>query len=107
MAGTSMGVLRRRVLRFAGVGLLLALLGVPIALTGHHHDSLGAASAESCAVCGALGGAATALLRTPPQLVLQVREYAQPSSVISAPASRTVVTQSARGPPALLVSRFA
>ena len=87
-----------RALRSAGVWLLLALLAVPLAASGHHHEPLRTA-ADSCTQCAAVGSLSAASLQATPQLTVVVCGYAHHTASPSATGSRVVLAQSARAPP--------
>ena len=87
-----------RALRCAGVWLLLALLAVPLAASGHHHEPLRAA-ADSCTQCAAVGSLSAASLHATPQLTVVVCGTPHHAASPTAPGSRVVLAQSARAPP--------
>ena len=87
-----------RALRCAGVWLLLALLAVPLAASGHHHEPLRAA-ADSCTQCAAVGSLSAASMQATPQLTVVVCGTRITPRRRTAPGSRVVLAQSARAPP--------
>jgi hypothetical protein len=87
-----------RALRCAGVWLLLALLAVPLAASGHHHEPL-RPTADSCTQCAAVGSLSAASLQAAPQLTVVVCGYAHHPAAPTASGSRLVLAQSARAPP--------
>ena len=94
-----MSPLSRRALRHAGVWLLLALLAVPLAMSGHRHEPLHA-KADSCVLCAAVGSVAAAAVQATPQLTVVLEAWAHRSPARRAPDERSVVARPARGPPA-------
>jgi hypothetical protein len=88
----------RRVLRHAGAWMLLALLAVPLAMSGHRHEPLHP-QADSCALCAAVGSVAAAAVQASPQLTIVLQASAHRPPVRLAPADRPVVARPARGPP--------
>jgi hypothetical protein len=99
MANAFMPSLRRRALRYTGIGLLLALLAVPFALSGHHHGPLQAGASDACSLCATLGHAAATSLQALPQIALLEREFSHQSVPTRASARAHRVAQPARGPP--------
>jgi hypothetical protein len=92
-----MGSLPVRALRCVGVWVLLALLAVPLAASGHHHEPL--RTAADCTQCAAVGSLSAASLHAAPQITFVVCAYAHQPLSQSAPDSVFAVAHAARAPP--------
>ena len=101
-----MSLLSRRLLRCAGVWLLLALLAVPLVVSGHCHEPLHA-KADSCALCAAVGSISVAAVQAAPQLTVVLEASAHHALARRAPRERTTVASPARAPPLALLSSLA
>ena len=101
-----MSSLSRRVVRHAGVWLLLALLAVPLAMSGHRHEPL-QAKADSCALCAAVGSVAAAAVQAAPQLTLVLEASVHHPVARRAPDECTAVARPARAPPTAVLPSLA
>jgi hypothetical protein len=99
MACALMPSLRRRALRYTGIGLLLALLAVPLALSGHHHGPLQAGASDVCSFCATVGHGSATSLQALPQISRLEREFAHQPAPARPPGRAHRVAQPARGPP--------
>ena len=93
-----------RALRCVGVWVLLALLAVPLAASGHHHEPLRTA-ADSCTQCAAVGSLSAASLHAAPQITFVLCAFAHQPLSQSAPDSVFAVAHAARAPPSADASR--
>src|SRR5258705_13920278 len=102
-----MRTLRHRALRRFGTLCVLALLLVPLALSGHQHGNTRQSSTDACAVCGATNH--TPAVNTPlkPQLIPTLHNLPVVAQTVSAPVYSYQSFKAGRAPPVAFPSHVA
>jgi len=100
MTDSIMPAMPHRRARFFGALFLLAVLGQPLALSGHHHHVGGlAASPIGCSICAVSAHAPALSPPAMPALELPLVSAAPVLQTASAPSRTTLSPRAARAPP--------
>ena len=99
--------LRHLALRRFGTLCVLALLLVPLALSGHQHSGIRPSSADACAVCVATSHSPAVNAPLKPQLTPTLQNLTVVAHTVSAPAHSYRSFKAGRAPPVAFPSHVA